>query len=581
MKNKYHYILLMILILLISGIYTITYAESVEGYFPPQPKDITVLVSKPSISMQLVLNNNMVKEIDMKLNGNPVSAKYDKKQQIVFYQPEKPLKPGQYKVDLNINLGEEKFIKESWKFSVGENAVEQLPNSSEEQKKVLNYSNRYRRLLGISEFKMNDSLNAAAMAHSNYMAANKKFTHDEFANDKGFTGIQSYNRASVFGYTGSFVAENVSSGSKDYKDAIDQLVDAPYHRLAWMNPYLLDLGYGVKDKYYTFDFGGKAILEDQMIVYPMENQTDVAISWDGNEIPNPLRFYNQTGTVGYPISLSYFSKKNIEKLTIEKVTLKDSKGSVVNSYINTPQKDDKLHDSIFIIPSKPLEKNEKYTVAVKGKVTFDDKKARNISKTWSFTTIKEEENKNEWMKKYIYTDVSGHWAQDYILDLSEKGILSAKGNNLYKPEDKITRAEFTEFVINALGIPTKAYEGIFKDVKKYTNKAVYIEAAYRAGIIKGMGNGNFDPDRRIKREEIAVIVMKAYQKKGSNKKINQSPALSFADKDDISTWALKDVKLAYEIGIIKGRDTGKFAPKDFATRAEGAVLVKKLLEKIQ
>ncbi|QXM05227.1 S-layer homology domain-containing protein [Crassaminicella indica] len=580
MKNKFQYILLMIWILLISGIYAVSYAENAEGYFPPQPKDITVLVSKPTISMQLFLNNNSVKEIDMKLNGKSVTAQYDEKQQMVFYVPKKPLKAGQYKVDLNIALEGQKFIKESWKFYVGKNAVEELPSPSEEQKKALNYSNRYRRLLGISEFKLNDSLNAAAMAHSNYMALNKKFTHDEFTNDKGFTGTQAYNRAGAFGYIGNFVAENVSSGSKDYQDAIDGLIDAPYHRLAWIYPYYLDLGYGAKDQYYTFNFGGKKALEDKMIVYPIENQTDVAVSWDGNEIPNPLRFYNTTGTVGYPISLSYFSKNDIEKFTIEKVTLKNSKGVLVDSYVNTPQKDDKLHDSILIIPSKPLEKGEKYTVFVKGKITFKDKKVKDIVKTWSFTTVKEEKSKNEWMKKYIYKDVKGHWAQKDILDLGESGILSPKFNNLYKPDDKITRAEFTEFIVNALGLHTKPYEGIFKDVKKDTNKAVYIEAAYRAGIIKGMGDGSFHPDREIRREEIAVIVMKAYEKKGSKHKINQSPVLSFIDKDDIAPWALKDVKLAYEIGIIKGRDTGKFAPKDFATRAEGAVLVKKLLEKI-
>ncbi|QZY54245.1 S-layer homology domain-containing protein [Crassaminicella profunda] len=581
MKNKYQYILLMSLILLISGIYTISYAENVEGYFPPQPKDITVQVSRPNIGVQLILNANTVKEIEMKLNGKLVPAIYDEKQQMVFYKPEKALKAGQYKVDLNIVLEGQKVIKESWKFSVGENAVEELPNPSEEQKKALNYSNRYRKLLGISEFKLNDSLNAAAMAHANYMALNKKFTHDEFANDKGFTGIQAYNRAGVFGYRGSFVSENVSSGSKDYKNAIDSLMDAPYHRLAWINPYLLDLGYGVKDKYYTFDFGGKKVLEDKIVVYPIENQMDVSTSWDGNEIPNPLRFYDQTGNVGYPISLSYFSKKNIEKFTIEKVTLKNSKGRSVEKYLNTPQKDDKLHDSILIIPSKPLERDEKYTVSVKGKIIFQDKKTKEIVKTWSFRTVKEEKNKNEWMKKYIYADVEDHWAQKYILDLSEKGILSAKVNNLYKPDDKITRAEFTEFVVNVLGINTKPYEGIFKDVKKDTNKATYIEAAYRAGIIKGMGDGTFDPNRTIKREEIAVIVMKAYEKKGNKHKINQSPTLSFSDKDDISPWALKDVKLAYELGIIKGYDTGKFAPKNLTTRAEGAVLAKKLLEKIQ
>lgn len=580
MKNKFKYILLMSIILLISGILTISYAENAPGYFPPQPKDITVLVSRPNISMQLILNNNKVKEMTMKLNGHLVNAKYDESMQTISYKPENPLKPGSYKVDLSVNLEGWQPISQSWQFRVSENAVDELPSVTDEQKKVLNYSNRYRNFLGISEFKLNDSLNASAMAHTNYMTINNKLTHNEFTNDKGFTGIEPYNRVVAFGYTGSNVSENISSGQKDYKEAIDGLMDAPYHRLAWINPYLIDLGYGAKDKYYTFNFGGNTASKDKMIVYPKEGQTDVAISWDGNETPNPLRFYEKSGKVGYPISLSYFSKNNIEKLTIEKATLKNSEGNIVDIYMNTPEKDDKLKDSILIIPSKPLEKDEKYTVFVRIKILFNNNVAKEINKTWKFTTETEEKDKNGWMKKFIYKDIDGHWAQKYISDLSEEGIITSKENNLYKPNDKITRAEFTEFIVKALGIKTKDHQVIFKDVNKNTKKALYIEAAYREGIIKGMGDGTFHPNRTIKREEIAALIIKAYEKKGDLQRIKQLPALSFKDKDDISPWAVKYVKAAYELGIIKGRDTGEFSPKDFASRAEAAVIVKKLLEQI-
>ncbi|QEK13099.1 hypothetical protein FQB35_12645 [Crassaminicella thermophila] len=580
MKNKVKYIFLMLLFIIISSVYTIAYADNVIGYFPPQPKDVTVLVSKPSISMQLVLNNNVVKEIDMKLNGNKVAAEYDQRFQTISYKPVNPLKPGQYKVDLNIVLEDQKMIKESWQFIVSENAVDELSKPTEEQKKVINYANRYRRFLGLKEFSLNDSLNAAAMGHSNYMAINKKLIHQEFSNDKGFTGTESYSRAGAFGYVGSYMSENVSFGQKDYKEAIDALMDAPYHRLVWINPFFVDLGYGEKEKYYTFTFGGKKTLEDKLVVYPIKDQEDVPTSWDGNEIPNPLRFYTKKDMVGYPISLSYFSKKNIKKFILEKATLKNSKGSIVDTYINTPTKDEKLQESILIIPSNPLAKGEKYTVSVKGSILFDDQTTVEINKTWNFTTVVEENDKNGWMKKFIYDDIKDHWAQKDILYLGEKGIVSPKQNNLYKPNDKITRAEFAEFVVNVLGLQTKPYEGIFKDVKENTNKAVYIEAAFREGIVKGLGDGNFQPNRTIKREEIAALVMRAYEKKGNLHKIKQLPLLSFVDQKDISSWALKDVKGAYELGIIKGRDTGEFAPKDFATRAEAAVMIMRLLEKL-
>ncbi|TCO76412.1 CAP and S-layer homology domain-containing protein [Marinisporobacter balticus] len=580
MKNNFKYMLLIVLMLLASGIFLISYAEDGIGYFPPQPKDITVLVSKPNISIQLILNNNKVKEMEMKLNGNQVDAQYDPAIQTISYKPKNPLKQGNYKVDLSIHLEGWKPITQSWQFRVSENAVDTLPATTDAQKNALNYVNRYRKLLSLSEFKLDDALNASAMAHSNYMAINNKLNHDESTNNKGFTGISLYNRVGTFGYIGSNVAENISSGQKDYQEAIDGLVDAPYHRIAWINPFMIDLGYGVKNKYYTFDFGGNKDLKDQTILYPKENQNHVPISWDNNEIPNPLRFYGKSGKVGYPISFSYFSKNNIEKLTIEKATLKNSKGNMVEVYINTPEKDKKLQESILIIPKKPLGKGEKYTASIEGKILFKDKVAKVINKTWTFTTEVDEKDKNAWMKEFIYIDIEGHWAQKYILDLSEKGIISEKENDRYKPNDKITRAEFTEMIVKALGIKTKVHQVIFKDVNKKTDKALYIEAAYREGIIKGMGDGTFHPNRTIKREEIAALIIKGYEKKGDLNKIKQLPTLSFKDNDDISPWAVKYVKAAYELGIIKGRDTGAFSPKDFATRAEAAVIVKKLLEKI-
>ncbi|WZL73794.1 S-layer homology domain-containing protein [Clostridiaceae bacterium 35-E11] len=580
MKHSIKYSVLVILIVLAANFGNVVYGDNGIGYFPPKPKDIKVLVSKPSITMQLVLNNNTIEAIEMRLNGNKVDAKYEKESQRIVYLPNKPLSPGQYKVDLSINLTGWKPITHSWQFTVSENAVEQLSAPTEEQKQVRNYANRYRQFLGLKEFTLNKSLNSAAMAHSNYMAINKKTTHDEFINDKGFVGTKAYNRVSVFGYVESEISENVSSGQSNYQESIDGLMDAPYHRLSWLNPFFTELGYGVKDKYYTFNFGGSRKGADKIVVYPVDGQQNVPVSWNGNETPNPLRIHNKTGTVGYPISLSYFTEKTIEKVFVEKVNVANSRGYNTPIYLNTPQRDAHLQDSILIIPSRPLTKNETYKVIVKGKILFEDKSEQRIDKTWKFTTIASEENKNAWMKDMLYEDIDKHWAKNDILELGKKQIVSPKSGKLYKPDDKVTRAEFTEFIVNALGIQTKAYEGIFKDVNQHTNKAVYIEAAYRAGLVKGVGDYHFAPSRSITREEMAVLIMKAYTEKGNMENIRRLGLLSFLDNKDVSSWATKDVKAVYKLGIMRGREEGKFSPKDDASRAEAAVVIKKLLEKI-
>lgn len=539
------------------------YGEGVS-FYTPRPQG-NVMVSKPMISWQIILNNNTIEAIDMKLDGSKVEAKYNKETESIEYIPSEPIKGGRHTIDVNVGLqGWSKPLSRSWQFTVSDQAVEQLPMGSVEQKIVLDYVNQYRGQFELKPFQLEPSLNAAASAHADYMTINQETTHLESAKEKGFVGATPMDRAGSFGYTGGYISENVSSGQKDYKEAINGLVDAPYHRLSWLNPNLSDLGYSSREKYYSFLFGGKKVKEDQVVVYPLDNQKGVAISWDGNETPDPLRMHRKKERVGYPVTLSYFTGKNITKFSIDKATLNDSQGKNAEIFLNTPQNDDNLKDSIIMIPVDSLSMGEKYTAVVKGTIVFEDKTEKKIDKTWTFETS-------------VFTDVFDHWGKNDILDLGSKKIITPKKGTEYKPDDKITRAEFAEFVVNVLDIPVKDYEGIFKDVAKEANKAAFIEAAYRTGIVKGVGDGNFAPNRWITREEISALVMRAYEKKGNMEKIKELPAITFADKYYISPWALGDIKAVVQLGIMRGRLNNEFAPKDYATRAEAAVIVKGLL----
>ncbi|MBF8982926.1 S-layer homology domain-containing protein [Lutibacter sp. B2] len=579
MKRMLKYIILTITIIMSLGIFTNVYGEgtTTPGYFPPQPKDTVVWIVKPHIGMKLILNGNKVENVYMKLNGNEVNAKYDQKNNGVFYTPTMPLKPGTYKVDLNVEITGFKPLVQSWQFSISENAINSLPLSTDQQKKVLSYANEYRKKFKLEPLKLNSALNSAAMSHSNYMSFNKKLTHDEFSNEKGFTGVSPYNRAEAFGYIYGNVIENASENYKDYKNAVDELIDAPYHRLAWLNPFVQDFGYGFKDGYSTFDFGGNRQTKDQLIVYPLENQIDVKTNWDGEEIPNPLRFYEEKKNVGYPITISYFTNETIGKWMIEKVTLTDNSGNIVNTYINTPSKDEHLTNSIIVMPIKPLKSNTSYTVSIKAKVELEDKSVKAISKTWKFKTEKEQKQEN---KKSVFDDTSNHWAQNAIDDLAEKKIVSAKTGRLFKPDDAITRAQFTEFMINALDMKLQNYKGIFNDVKKDSKYSLYIEKAYDAGIIHGVGNSKFEPDRGITREEISTIITNVYEKNKKEKiKINDV-LLYFTDRKKISDWALGYVKGAYKLQIIRGRGDESFDPQGKTTRAEAVIMIKNLLAKL-
>ena len=88
-------------------------------------------------------------------------------------------------------------------------------------------------------------------------------------------------------------------------------------------------------------------------------------------------------------------------------------------------------------------------------------------------------------------------------------------------------------------------------------------------------DGAFRPNDTITREEMAVVIMKAYQFLGNaplKGKLSQ-----FADKDTISQWAVDYVDGAVSSGLISGMSDDTFAPKENATRAQVASLIKRLL----
>ncbi|MDY4976098.1 MAG: S-layer homology domain-containing protein, partial [Clostridia bacterium] len=103
-----------------------------------------------------------------------------------------------------------------------------------------------------------------------------------------------------------------------------------------------------------------------------------------------------------------------------------------------------------------------------------------------------------------------------------------------------------------------------------------VNAAAAAGLISGY-DGFFRPEDSITREEMAVIIVKAYQLRGGKAATGQISR--FADGDQVSSWATEAVDQAVSVGLMSGMTYDRFAPGDNATRAQVASLIKRLLEK--
>lgn len=169
-------------------------------------------------------------------------------------------------------------------------------------------------------------------------------------------------------------------------------------------------------------------------------------------------------------------------------------------------------------------------------------------------------------EKTYFSDISQHWAKEYIKTLSDTGIVNGFDDNTFKPDNNVTRAEFTKIVCRMFDI-TGGGEPLFDDVKPSDWYYGFVCSAYGAKIVSGYEN-LFSPEGYITREDAAVILNRIL-------KLGANGNLSFADADKISPYAKSSVCALFENGITQGYPDNTFNPKGFITRAEASVLITK------
>ncbi|WP_442602529.1 S-layer homology domain-containing protein [Paenibacillus sp. KN14-4R] len=180
-----------------------------------------------------------------------------------------------------------------------------------------------------------------------------------------------------------------------------------------------------------------------------------------------------------------------------------------------------------------------------------------------------------------FDDVKGHWAEKDVSWLASRFIVKGNYEGLYKPQDPISRAEVTSLLMRILGSESglPQAESIFKDVDSQKWYSKDINQAFKLGLINGLNADQFAPNDSITREQLAVMLSKVIEKHSSGKnKFDIDLLISFSDKDQLSDWAISAMKLLVNEKIMQGNEDKKLAPKDHVTRAEVAVLLKKMIE---
>jgi len=174
----------------------------------------------------------------------------------------------------------------------------------------------------------------------------------------------------------------------------------------------------------------------------------------------------------------------------------------------------------------------------------------------------------------VFSDCGGYeWAIDSINKLYKLNIISGNGNGEFSPEASVKREEFVKMLVIALGLDIVKTESSFDDIADDAWYKDYIVTAVENGLISGVGDNKFGAGNAISREDIAVIVARAFNL------FSDDSDVTFEDKNNVSDYAVSAVNALSANEIIKGDDKNCFNPKNSASRAETAVILDRIIKK--
>ena len=191
-------------------------------------------------------------------------------------------------------------------------------------------------------------------------------------------------------------------------------------------------------------------------------------------------------------------------------------------------------------------------------------------------------NKNEAVTKRpvcaegkTFDDMKDHPARIQVEKLAQRGIVSGISETEFGPERPITRAEFAAIMVKGLGLALTEQK-TFQDVEEEAWYFPYISTAYKFGIVSGTSPETFQPEGLITREEAAVMVARGAELCGLTMEMDEDTVRNFlagfTDYTTSSDWAMEALAFCCAQGILPS-DALEIRPQDPATRAQVAQML--------
>lgn len=181
--------------------------------------------------------------------------------------------------------------------------------------------------------------------------------------------------------------------------------------------------------------------------------------------------------------------------------------------------------------------------------------------TWLYSHTKDTNPKaGESVVENVSESLKGEVALSYAIGLVPNELLADAAK-------EITREQFCTAILPIIsGVEATEGEETFEDTDSEA-----VKRAYSYGIIKGVSEKSFEPERKITREEIAVMLSRAFNL--MKDVIEEDIQVVAPDADKISPWAKEEMGLIIGHQIMLGDENGNVRPMDNTTVEEALAMI--------
>ncbi|MBR6825547.1 MAG: S-layer homology domain-containing protein [Oscillospiraceae bacterium] len=178
---------------------------------------------------------------------------------------------------------------------------------------------------------------------------------------------------------------------------------------------------------------------------------------------------------------------------------------------------------------------------------------------------------------FPFTDVPvDQWYRPAVEYVFINGLMNGMSETVYAPQKTLTRAMLVTILYRIDGAPEMEFSGIFSDVDEGQWYSDAIEWGYKNGVVKGVSDELFAPNRAVTREQMVTFMYRYAKYVGYDmSKADTTDLTDFVDDELISEYAQEAFRWAVGEGIVNGLGHNNLGPQGTATRAQVAQIIMK------